>query len=1169
MKKITKNMIALCCLSVLLTGNVIVSYAAEAAEGLDTNNATEETAEEANNGGGYAVSGQIPNVGYSAVLYDASNGLPTSDANYIMADADGYIWIGGYSGIIRYDGTNFERLDSKDGLANGRAMMQDSSGRIWVGTNDNGIVVMDGGEKQRFTYKDGLASSSVRTFAEGKDGTVYVGTAVGVAYVDSNMKLKVINDPRIVSQNIDSMVSDSKGDIYGNTWNGDIFKISGNALVYYQKGENLGLGVVSAIYADPEKPGKVYLGSDGDKLYYGDFGQSADKMEEISVAPMEGVKWITKACDRIWVLSQSMVGYLDEKKEFHVIENLPINNSYEMMTSDYQGNLWFASSRQGVMKLVASNFQNLTALAGQEERVVNSTCLINDVLYVGTDSGLQIIDSDNNPVESELIDYIGEARIRCIMEDSAGNLWLCVSNGETGLVCYTKDGEIFNITEEDGLANIQTRCMTEAADGSVIVGTNDGISIVKDRRVVKNYGAADGMANTVILTLETGGNGEIMAGTDGDGIYIIKGNSIKKVGRDQGLTSDVVMRIKRDGQRGLYWLITSNSVEYMINGKVTNIENFPYNNNFDIFSDDSGDMWILSSYGLYCVNSDAMLSGEPFDYSLYNMSNGLTSIPTANAYSALDPDGNLYLSGRTGVSRVNINNYYEVRDTLRVGVKSINAGDKEIKPDEEGKYVIPADSGRIQINASILDYSMSNPTIRMYLEGNDDNGIVTTQSSLSPLEFTGLKYGTYPLHIEVINPATEEVYQESIYTVEKQPSIRELLVVRVLGVALVAVLVGLMVWRIMTGTIIRKQYNEIQNAKDEAERANSAKSRFLANMSHEIRTPINTIMGMDEMILREDASEVPKPYFMSVVNYALDIKSASESLLALINDLLDISKIESGKMHLVEMEYDPGELLRSIVTMIRVRANEKDLTFAVDIDERLPKRLFGDMGKIKQIVLNLLTNAVKYTDNGGFTLKVTVEDKTEGTCHIRVSVKDTGIGVKEEDLEKLFTAYERLDEEKNSGIQGTGLGLDISRQFANLMDGNLWCESVYGVGSDFLFTFEQKIVDATELGPFREEDDAGPKGPYVPQFVAPDADILVVDDNPMNLAVIKGLLRATKVFVTTAESGEEALSKIEINNFDVVLLDHMMPGMDGIETVAKIREKYPDLPVYALTANAA
>ena len=369
--------------------------------------------------------------------------------------------------------------------------------------------------------------------------------------------------------------------------------------------------------------------------------------------------------------------------------------------------------------------------------------------------------------------------------------------------------------------------------------------------------------------------------------------------------------------------------------------------------------------------------------------------------------------------------------------------------------------------------------------------------------------------------------------------------------------------------IIDAQYEQIRAAKDEADRANSAKSRFLANMSHEIRTPINTIMGMDEMILREDVTGVPKGYAGAVMGFATDIKRASELLLGLVNDVLDLSKIESGKMNLVEQDYDPVELFRQVTTMIRVRSNEKKLDFDTEIDGQLPKRLHGDEQKIKQVILNLLTNAVKYTEKGGFVLRISVVKKEADRCRIYFGVKDTGMGVKEEDIDKLFSAFERLDEEKNSAIQGTGLGLDISKQFVNLMGGDLKCDSIYGEGSIFYFTVDQGIVDAEPIGEFTENDGKSKTGAYVPQFVAPEGKALIVDDNEMNLQVIRGLLKGTKLQLVTAMSGRECLEKLQSESFHVVLLDHMMPEMDGIETLEEIRKDFADLPVIALTANAA
>ncbi len=1120
-------------------------------------------------GGGYAATEQISGADYTTEVYDASNGLPTSDAMFLLGASDGHVWIGGYSGVICYDGSTFERMDTSNGMTSARCITEDSQGRIWIGTNDNGVVVIDGKETIHLTYKEGLPSSSIRIFAEDKNKNIFIGTTTGVCYVDSDMKIHNIQNAAFSEDRVLKLDADCSGKIFGQTGNGTVFAIDDGKVTEVYQSEELGMKKITTLMADVAEEGKVYLGTEDGSVYYGKFGDKAQQMEQISIPELNGsVHWLSYDCDRVWVSSTSTVGYLDETHHFCMLDNLPVDSGLEMTTSDYQGNLWIASSAQGVMKIVTNNFVDVTRQAGLSGEVTNAAYLFENNLYIGTDNGLEILGQNGEVIENALTEYLGTTKIRCITEDTEGNLWLATYTNEKGLVCFSQDGTITAYTTENGMPDNQVRCVSVAENGSVFAGTNGGLAVIQNGRVIQTVGKENGISNTVFLTVIQLEDGSFLAGSDGDGLYLIKQDEITRFGRDDGLTSEVVMRILKDEKRNVLWLVTSNSIEMMRDGKITPVSTFPYNNNYDIYFDDSDNAWILSSYGLYTVSADEMLKDNVTDYSLYTIENGLPYPVTANSYSVQDTSGNLYIPGRNGVMKVNINHYYEETEQFLMNVKSVYCDEEKIYPDANGVFQIPASHGRVQISASVMDYTMLNPTVRLYLEGVSDDGITTKRSELSSLEYTNLPYGNYTLHLQVIDKKTGSTLQDETFQIKKKAKLSELLIVRIMLLILFAVLAGFIVWRVMHSTVIAKQYDEIRQAKEEAERANSAKSRFLANISHEIRTPINTIMGMNEMVMREDATGVPQGYFMAMMNYAFDIQDASESLLSLISDLLDISKIESGKMHLVEQEYDIQDLLRSVVSMIRVRSAEKELIFDVVVDEMLPCRMYGDAGKIKQIILNFLTNAVKYTASGGLILNVSMEERNGETAFVRFSVKDTGIGIKEEDMDKLFSAYERLDEEINSAIQGTGLGLDISKKFAEIMNGKLWCESVYQEGSEFILTVPQKIVDASPIGAFAERKEQTAKGSYIPQFIAPDADVLVVDDNQMNLNIMKGLLKATKVFVTTSTSGEDALNKIKDSHFDVVLLDIIMKGMSGIELIEKIRESYPELPVYAITANA-
>ncbi len=367
-------------------------------------------------------------------------------------------------------------------------------------------------------------------------------------------------------------------------------------------------------------------------------------------------------------------------------------------------------------------------------------------------------------------------------------------------------------------------------------------------------------------------------------------------------------------------------------------------------------------------------------------------------------------------------------------------------------------------------------------------------------------------------------------------------------------------------TLAQEEYEEkLRDAVSAAVAAEKAKGHFLAQMSHEIRTPINAVLGMNEMILH-------KSHDKEIIGYSENISSAGRTLLYLINSILDFSKIEDGKMEIIPVEYDTAAFVNNLVNSVSNRAKEKGLEFRVDIDESIPSGLKGDDVRFSQVVMNLLTNAVKYTERGSVTLSVKNTGREGGDVLICVSVKDTGIGIRQEDMKKLFESFERLDEIRNRNIEGTGLGMSIVAGLLGMMGSELKVSSTYGEGSEFSFTIRQEVTNEEPMGDYSERaaNSSEHSGDIIGIY-APKASVLVVDDNEMNLKVAKGLLGLSGIVPDLAVSGAEALRAMREKRYDIVFLDHMMPVMDGIETLAKLREEdlIPDnTVVIALTANA-
>lgn len=395
-------------------------------------------------------------------------------------------------------------------------------------------------------------------------------------------------------------------------------------------------------------------------------------------------------------------------------------------------------------------------------------------------------------------------------------------------------------------------------------------------------------------------------------------------------------------------------------------------------------------------------------------------------------------------------------------------------------------------------------------------------------------------------------------------------VVQEVVISLGIIFVSLIVAEIVNSLITEQNHRLLdalrkeKRSQQEAEAANMAKSSFLANMSHEICTPINAILGMNEMILREEKDP-------AIRGYAGNIQASGNSLLSIVSDVLDISKIESGKLEIIPVDYEVNSLISDCCNMAAGRAKAKELELLVECADNVPMKLCGDETHIRQIIMNLLTNAVKYTEKG--TVKLIVSGRfTDGGFVLKVDVSDTGIGIAEENLPQLFTQFQRFDLQRNRNIEGTGLGLSIVKRLCDLMSGTITARSVLGSGSTFTVELPQKVVDSTPCGGVNLNYSAGAEHEYHHSFEAPEAKILAVDDLPVNLLVIANLLKETRIKIDTAGSGRECLDKCSQQKYDLILMDHMMPEMDGVQTFEKLHgdKSSPNFetPVIMLTANA-
>jgi signal transduction histidine kinase/ligand-binding sensor domain-containing protein/CheY-like chemotaxis protein/HPt (histidine-containing phosphotransfer) domain-containing protein len=1073
-----------------------------------------------------------------------ADGLAGGIVYSVLQDHNQFLWIGSDEGLSRYDGEYLLNYSSEDGLP-GRhvyALARGEDGQLWIGT-DAGMSHFDGKTFTTYTQLDGLPGNQVYALTIDQHRGVWIGTGEGLSHYDGQSFINYTGQQganSLPSERITSLLREGD-DLWIGTWGG-LVHFDGAQFVVHETENGLPSERINALALDTE--GVLWVGTDrGLSRFDGkDFANfsSADGLPSDEIHALQfdynGDLWIGTSSTIQFRDGGGLSRYDGEKfVNFSSADGLA-GNDIRTLFADIEGNLWVGTA-SGLSQYQGLHILSLSTVDGLADDHIHALAAdAQGPFWIGTHNGLSYFDGKGLKNFSGK-DGMPNPTVRALETAADGHVWI---GSEGGLSHF--DGKTFtNYSKRDGMPHDVVLSLAQNRDGQLWIGTWAGGLSRFDGSTFTNYSTDNGLPGNEINALLAAGDGQLWIGTWGGGISLFDGSTFTNYSTDNGLAHNTVRALAR-GEDGALWIGTENGLSRFDGSTFTNYstkDGLAHNSIRDLAFDPQGHLWIASDGGV------GRFDGTHFQTLLKR--DGLASNETRALL--IHSDGSIWIA----TSSDGINHYKTRYSEPPVWIAATTAGRQY---GAAQKVHIDTDQPFLRFDFRAISYKTRPEAMlfRYRLRGRETAWQLTRERSV---QYGHLPSGDYTFEVQAIDRDLARSPQAAQVDVEVTPPYGEIGLYTLLAFAFfVLVLQAVQIVkrnrRLEREVDVRRRAEHaMQEARDEAEvaqaeaetlqaeadKANKAKSAFLANMSHEIRTPMNGIIGMTDLALDTELDTEQRDYLQMV-------KLSAENLLEIINDILDFSKIEAGKLDLDPIPFHLRDLIGDALKVFGLRAAEKGLELTHYVASTVPDALIGDPTRLRQIFINLVGNAIKFTAKGDVSLEVNLEEENDDDVVLRFSVRDTGIGIAQEQQQHIFAAFSQADASTTRRFGGTGLGLAISVQLSTMMQGRIWLESTEGEGSTFFFTIRLGI---------QKDVIAPPK----PSIDLGDTSILIVDDNSTNRRILVEQLRNWGMQPLALQDGHSALETLAANaHYSIAILDGMMPEMDGFELATQIRQRY-------------